>query len=300
MRNKCKGRIALLYMNSLHENCIKFFAEKSDYTVEHFDTLQSFLALDNEYDILFFNFSSLSKDSICKFNPIFKDRIIIDKTRAFVVCDTITSKACHLLLGYGFLGILDSEALFNNLYIILNNSKICFKVAPNIISKILLDSLEKERLLQILFTAKELEVLQFLNLGMSYIEIAEGAKISINTLRMHIKNIYKKMQVTSKHKLKLLFDDELLLLLVLKLLHSERQLKKIKWNKFYVFQNLATANKLTLEELVNQLKINTKKATRLLVEYKYKMNLKVQIEDEISVIKTNIHLLKYKDLSRKH
>ena len=44
---------------------------------------------------------------------------------------------------------------------------------------------------------RETEILKLLILGKRYKEIAEETNISPNTVRNHIANVYKKMQVTS-------------------------------------------------------------------------------------------------------
>jgi DNA-binding NarL/FixJ family response regulator len=47
-------------------------------------------------------------------------------------------------------------------------------------------------------TDREKEVLKYLVEGMSYKLVAEKCFVSIDTVRSHVKNIYKKLQVTSK------------------------------------------------------------------------------------------------------
>ncbi len=48
-------------------------------------------------------------------------------------------------------------------------------------------------------TAKEREVVDGLAAGLMYKEIAEKGGISIGTVRVHIRNIYEKLQVSSRH-----------------------------------------------------------------------------------------------------
>ena len=56
--------------------------------------------------------------------------------------------------------------------------------------------LEEEEILNSL-SSREIEILKLLILGKRYKEIAEETNISPNTVRNHIANVYKKMQVTS-------------------------------------------------------------------------------------------------------
>ena len=49
-----------------------------------------------------------------------------------------------------------------------------------------------------MLTAREIEVLRLLNMGLSRNEIAETLSISINTAKKHLSNIYAKMGVRNK------------------------------------------------------------------------------------------------------
>ena len=49
-------------------------------------------------------------------------------------------------------------------------------------------------------TPREIEVLKLLDQGLTYSEIAERMKISENTLKFHIKNVYGKLQVDKRIK----------------------------------------------------------------------------------------------------
>lgn len=55
-----------------------------------------------------------------------------------------------------------------------------------------------EELLEITLTPREIEVLEQLSRGLSYSVIAENLFLSPSTVRKHIENIYKKLQVHSK------------------------------------------------------------------------------------------------------
>lgn len=49
-------------------------------------------------------------------------------------------------------------------------------------------------------TAKEREIVDGLAAGLMYKEIADKGRISIGTVRVHIRNIYEKLQVSSRHE----------------------------------------------------------------------------------------------------
>lgn len=50
-------------------------------------------------------------------------------------------------------------------------------------------------------TSREIDVAAKIKEGNTYDEVAQELNISINTVRMHIKNIYSKLQINSKHEL---------------------------------------------------------------------------------------------------
>jgi RNA polymerase sigma factor (sigma-70 family) len=49
-----------------------------------------------------------------------------------------------------------------------------------------------------LLTVRERQVVQLLSLGLSYAKIAEQMEVSHETVKMHLKNIYRKLQVQNK------------------------------------------------------------------------------------------------------
>ena len=59
-----------------------------------------------------------------------------------------------------------------------------------------------------LLTEREKEVLKFLSMGLTYEKIAVNLDVSHETVKMHLKNIYRKLKVQNKiealHKVKLL------------------------------------------------------------------------------------------------
>lgn len=49
-----------------------------------------------------------------------------------------------------------------------------------------------------LLTAREKEVLQLLSTGLTYEQIAGQLEVSHETVKMHLKNIYRKLEVQNK------------------------------------------------------------------------------------------------------
>ena len=60
----------------------------------------------------------------------------------------------------------------------------------------------------LLLTEREREVLQLLSTGLTYEKIGDQLAVSHETVKMHLKNIYRKLNVQNKiealHKVKLL------------------------------------------------------------------------------------------------
>jgi len=50
----------------------------------------------------------------------------------------------------------------------------------------------------LLLTVREREVLQLLSTGLTYEKMAKQLKVSHETVKMHVKNIYRKLQVKNK------------------------------------------------------------------------------------------------------
>ncbi len=87
------------------------------------------------------------------------------------------------------------ELLLAELRVIyLGGATLTERVAQKII-----DEFEEEpALYEKKLTRREIEVLNFIGLGLKYKEIAEELEISPHTVRRHIENIYRKLEVNSK------------------------------------------------------------------------------------------------------
>lgn len=113
---------------------------------------------------------------------------------------------------------VDSEVIFNAIkagaigYIDKQSTAVNYKdvftsvlnggayLTPSVAFKIVNNFKSKPTHLHTL-TQREIDVAEKIKEGMSYAEIGDVLGISINTVRMHIKNIYIKLQVNSKYEL---------------------------------------------------------------------------------------------------
>lgn len=80
-------------------------------------------------------------------------------------------------------------------------------LTPSVAFKVL-EYFYKNRLKFKQLTKRENEIAARIKEGKSYNHIADDMGISINTVRMHIKNIYSKLQIKSKYELIKLSNDE--------------------------------------------------------------------------------------------
>jgi DNA-binding NarL/FixJ family response regulator len=69
------------------------------------------------------------------------------------------------------------------------------------ITKKILDYFHQPSSFSTLLTNREMEVAYYINDGFTYRQIAQRCDISIDTVRMHIRNIYRKLNVKSKVQL---------------------------------------------------------------------------------------------------
>lgn len=67
------------------------------------------------------------------------------------------------------------------------------------ISRLVVESFQQKKFDQL--TNRENEVLFILSQGKSYSKIAEELYVSINTIKMHVRNIYEKLQVTNRDEI---------------------------------------------------------------------------------------------------
>jgi len=80
-------------------------------------------------------------------------------------------------------------------------------LSPAIAKKMIAFFNEKPEVIGVALTNRETEVLRHLIDGLSYKEIANTMINSINSIRTHVKNIYKKLQVHSRSELMKMYLD---------------------------------------------------------------------------------------------
>jgi hypothetical protein len=101
----------------------------------------------------------------------------------------------------GALGYIDKQSFFQSIEIVLKHVQNGGAyMTPKVATKIF-EYFKKSPSYQKILTTRELEIACHIKDGMSYKNIAEVCYISIDTVRMHIRNIYKKLNINSKIQL---------------------------------------------------------------------------------------------------
>ena len=80
-------------------------------------------------------------------------------------------------------------------------------LSPNIAGRMIAFFNKKPAVTGVSLTNRETEVLRYLIEGLSYKEIADKMSNSINSIRTHVKNIYKKLHVHSRPELMKMYLD---------------------------------------------------------------------------------------------
>lgn len=128
-----------------------------------------------------------------------------EKLKIVFIINYLDSKKIHQFLESGIIGIIDRDYLMGNVELVLNQiENYGVFLSPTII-KAIIESFKRPKMPNL--TAREQEVVQGILDGLTYLQIAEKYLITIDTVRSHIKNIYKKLSINSKAQLFKLFRN---------------------------------------------------------------------------------------------
>lgn len=115
------------------------------------------------------------------------------------IINYLDSKKIYQCLETGVIGIIDRDYLMENVELILNHiENYGVFLSPTII-KAIFDSFRKPKMLNL--SEREKDVAMGILDGFTYMQIADKYYITIDTVRSHIKNIYKKLNINSKAQL---------------------------------------------------------------------------------------------------
>lgn len=171
-------------------------------------TSEDLSKLNLENSILLFKLTSIENYD--------KDFAIIDELvckisyfKVFLISDCATKDLILKTYENNFSGIIESEYFLQNLHSIL---KIFEAISGFYISPLTSKIDTQEKISKVVFSkylSKQQNAVAFyLVKGNKYTEIASFLGLSLNTVRMHVKLIYKKLNVTSKYQLMYALDNE--------------------------------------------------------------------------------------------
>ena len=106
-------------------------------------------------------------------------------------------------ISLGAVGYVDKSSFFETIDLVLKNVKLEGAYITPKIARRIFDYFQHSNSMtntQTL-TQREIQVAYLIKEGNSYKQVAEKCRISVDTVRMHIRNIYKKLQVKSKIQL---------------------------------------------------------------------------------------------------
>lgn len=101
----------------------------------------------------------------------------------------------------GVVGYLDERQITSGMSEVLVGVSMEGGFISQKITKKILDYFHQPSSFSTLLTNREMEVAYYINDGFTYRQIAQRCDISIDTVRMHIRNIYRKLNVKSKIQL---------------------------------------------------------------------------------------------------
>ena len=249
-----------------------------------FFTVESFLHASNAYDVVVIHENVLKNLIDKQIQLKFSKTVRLHKSNSYIVSNQFNKSLFQNYFYQGYSGIIDYHTFFSCFKHILSCKPSLsndFYISPNFLESYLFQILEIELLLDSAFTKQEQKVVKHLIEGKSYIEIAKSCTISINTLRMYIKIIYGKLELNSKTKIQVLFENPELLILILKTIKLKNSLHKIRFNIVEQYIN-ETYNRFTIEDLVKKFAISHKNAHKSLLNFREKIERKRKVQIEIS------------------
>ncbi|MFU1858088.1 LuxR C-terminal-related transcriptional regulator [Sphingobacterium sp. NGMCC 1.201703] len=123
------------------------------------------------------------------------------KTEIIVLTGVADVRAVRSCFRYGAVSYLLKQtclqSLVSAIYITLNEGSF---VSPSV-NRALIEQSFKSKKVEDLLTARELQIAKGIIEGLSYKMIAQKYNISLDTVRIYIKRIYRKLQINSKGEL---------------------------------------------------------------------------------------------------
>lgn len=247
-------------------------------------SLCTYLSQCEHEDIVFIELNSEIEKFISNQLLIFKFLIMINKLKIILITEQISFNFLSKCFDLKVFAVIDNSYYenfnLNKLDFILINQ---IFISPKLLEYLFENKQLRNNYLSNIFTKKELEIISLLRENLRYNEISINLNLSINTIRMHVRNIYKKMCVKSKTELILILNNESDLINKLKVLHCFKLMKKISFNeKENYIKKILNFNDYSIENLSHKLGVSENKTLKIVDSIKMKDNLLNYYESLIS------------------
>jgi len=167
-----------------------------------FITLSEFILTNEDTDILLLDINLPGTNGIDALP------IILNKyPNLIIVMNTIKDDVdtIYKALQSGAIGYIDKQSFDDNILEVLQTVENGGAYMTPKIARKIIESFKKPKMPNL--TDREHEIVQGILDGFTYLQIAEKYFITIDTVRSHIKNIYKKLSINSKAQLFKLFRN---------------------------------------------------------------------------------------------
>jgi DNA-binding NarL/FixJ family response regulator len=111
------------------------------------------------------------------------------------------SNSIFKALKYGAIGYITKGSKLDQIKLTLINAHNGMSVMSQDIAAQVIDYFRRPDSLIEKLTKKEMDIAELLKLGMSYKMIAHQNEVTIDAIRFHVRNIYKKLEINSKGEL---------------------------------------------------------------------------------------------------
>lgn len=111
------------------------------------------------------------------------------------------TRSIFTALRYGAIGYITKGAKLEQIKLTLINAHQGMSVMSQDIASQVIDYFKKGNEVKEKLTKKEMQVAESLQMGLSYKMIALENSVSIDAVRFHVRNIYKKLEINSKGEL---------------------------------------------------------------------------------------------------
>lgn len=127
-----------------------------------------------------------------------------ERLKVIIIVKTTNKYLIERAVKCSFKGVIEREYFIQNATLILESISNYdgFYLSPMATSFLAKKSLDKSSKFPMIYlTRRQRMVAICLHKGLSYVDICEELNVSLNTVRMHVKSLYKKLNVNSKYQL---------------------------------------------------------------------------------------------------